>query len=71
MFLCYEKNSIPGGKAGLINEKGFRFDTGPSLLTMPFVLEKLFEECGEDISNYLTITPLKIYVNTFILMELN
>ncbi len=50
-----EKNSSPGGKINEVRAQGFRFDTGPSLLTMPFILEKLFEFCNRDISNYLHI----------------
>ena len=54
----HEKNQQPGGKINEIRAQGFRFDTGPSLLTMPFILEKLFEQCGRDISDYLDITPI-------------
>lgn len=39
-----EKNHSVGGKMGLHCEKGYRFDTGPTLLTMPFVVQKLFQE---------------------------
>lgn len=53
-----EKNSNPGGKINEIRSHGFRFDTGPSLLTMPFILEKLFDFCDEEISDYLDIRPL-------------
>ena len=49
----FEKNGSPGGKMQQIEEKGYRFDTGPSLFTMPFILEKLFKECGKDIRQYL------------------
>ncbi len=56
----FEKNSFIGGKAGEIKNNGFRFDSGPSVLTMPFVLEKIFKHCGEDINNYLTIKKLNI-----------
>jgi phytoene desaturase len=56
----YEKNSLPGGKASQIIEKGFRFDTGPSLLTMPFVLEELFADAGEKLTNYIALKPLLI-----------
>ncbi|MBK6680297.1 MAG: FAD-dependent oxidoreductase [Ignavibacteriales bacterium] len=38
-----EQNNKTGGKANEINEEGFRFDTGPSLLTMPFVIEELLQ----------------------------
>ncbi len=37
----FEKNSIPGGKIGQINEKGYRFDTGPSLFTLPQLVDEL------------------------------
>ncbi len=61
----FEKNSLPGGKASQIKEKGFRFDTGPSLLTMPFVLEELFEDVGEKLENYLALRPLDINCKYF------
>jgi phytoene desaturase len=35
-----------GGKLGELTRDGFRFDTGPSLLTMPGVLHELFEATG-------------------------
>jgi len=55
----YEKNSAAGGKARSISHSGFRFDTGPSLLTMPFVIEELFRFAGEDPAEYLTIKKLE------------
>ncbi|MBZ0202711.1 MAG: phytoene desaturase [Ignavibacteria bacterium] len=55
----YEKNSYPGGKAGSVNIDGFRFDTGPSLLTMPFVIEELFSSVNENASDYLEFNKLK------------
>ena len=54
----YEKNGNSGGKMNIVEAEGFRFDTGPSLLTMPFVLEKLFRECGKELSDYLNLMPL-------------
>lgn len=55
----YEQNPYPGGKAGVIEENGFRFDTGPSLLTMPFVLENIFTHAGKKIQDYLTLGKLQ------------
>jgi len=55
----YERNTATGGKAGTFSSGGFRFDTGPSLLTMPFVLEDLFSFAGKDISSYMTLLPLE------------
>jgi len=53
-----EKNERPGGKIGEVTAEGFRFDTGPSLLTMPFVLDRLFEVCDANINDYLDIQPV-------------
>ncbi|MBN2093638.1 phytoene desaturase [candidate division KSB1 bacterium] len=54
----FELNSKPGGKMNEIHEQGFRFDTGPSLLTMPFVIDEIFAECGVDRKNYLEYVPI-------------
>lgn len=54
----YEQNTVPGGKARSISADGFRFDTGPSLLTMPFVIEELFTGTGENVNNFLSIKKL-------------
>ena len=61
----YEQNSTPGGKAGEIKERGYRFDTGPSLLTMPNVIKELFNECNENIDDYLTIQKLDLICRYF------
>jgi phytoene desaturase len=61
----YEQNSKPGGKAGEIKEMGYRFDTGPSLLTMPQVLEDLFSECNENVDDYLKINRLDLICKYF------
>ncbi len=61
----YEQNNTPGGKAGELKEEGYRFDTGPSLLTMPYVIKDLFEECGENIDDYLKIIKLDIICKYF------
>lgn len=53
-----ERTERVGGKMSEFTEKGFRFDTGPSLLTMPFVLEKLFRDCGERMEDHVELKPL-------------
>jgi len=55
----FEKNSELGGKMGEFNDKGFRFDTGPSLLTMPFLLERFFHSCGRSIEDVLELVPVE------------
>ncbi len=54
----FEQNSHPGGKASEITQNGFRFDAGPSLLTMPFVIEELFSETGRKMNDYLNLKKL-------------
>jgi phytoene desaturase len=55
----FEQNATAGGKMQEVRDQGFRFDTGPSLFTMPFLLEKLFESCGEKLSGYLSYRELE------------
>ena len=55
----FEKNSDLGGKMGEYTKEGFRFDTGPSLLTMPFLLERFFKTCGTTLENTLELVPVE------------
>ena len=54
----WEKNAEAGGKLKEIREAGFRWDTGPSLLTMPEVLRDLFAAAGERLEDHLDIIRL-------------
>ena len=53
-----EKNDTVGGKVAERCAAGFRWDLGPSLLTMPQILDRLFADLGESRRNYLTLKPL-------------
>lgn len=44
----YEQATAPGGKISQIKEQDFRFDTGPSLFTLPALVDELFELAGEN-----------------------
>lgn len=61
----YEASDSPGGKAGQIKEAGFRFDTGPSLLTMPFVLRDLYKAAGEELSDHINIVQPEVICRYF------
>lgn len=63
----FEKNQQVGGKINNHQVDGFRFDMGASLVTMPFVIEKLFSHLGENLSNYLEIKKLDIITKYFFL----
>jgi len=43
----FERNAQPGGKIAVHTQAGFRWDLGPSLLTMPHLLRELWRECGK------------------------
>ena len=53
-----EKNSWVGGKAAEHRTEGYRFDMGPTILTLPSVLKRVFDEAGRDIADYLELLPL-------------
>ncbi len=55
----YEKNAQVGGKMGEVRAEGFRWDTGPSVITMRHVLEELFTSVGRSIDDYLTLLPVE------------
>ncbi|WP_214073365.1 1-hydroxycarotenoid 3,4-desaturase CrtD [Mucilaginibacter sp. dw_454] len=48
----FEANATPGGKMSELQQNSFRFDAGPSLLTMPQYINELFELAGKDPSKY-------------------
>ncbi len=54
-----EKNDHLGGKCDRLEKDGFHFDLGPSVLTLPFVLDELFQSVGKDRRDYLEIEPVE------------
>lgn len=60
-----EQGPTLGGKMNVWAQDGFRFDTGPSLITMPWVFTELFAACGarlEDHVELVPVSPLADYV---------
>ncbi|EME55026.1 phytoene desaturase family protein [Amycolatopsis decaplanina] len=53
-----ERDPGPGGRAGRIERKGYRLDTGPTVLTMPSILEETFGAVGAELSAELPLTRL-------------
>lgn len=54
--LLLEKNYRPGGKIGEIRKDGFRFDTGPSLFTLPHLVDELLH-----LGNHSTTPPFSYH----------
>ncbi len=57
--LMLEQNARVGGKMGEIRADGFRWDTGPSVITMRPVFEALFAAAGRQLSDYLDLEPVE------------
>ena len=60
-----ERQPQVGGKMNRVEMNGFCFDTGPSLITMPYVLEDLFRSAQRDLRDYLELVPLDITCRYF------
>jgi len=56
--VLFERNEWLGGKAAELREQGFRFDMGPTILTVPRVLERIFAEAGRKLSDHLDLRRL-------------
>ena len=60
-----ERESVPGGRNGLLEKDGYSFDTGPSVLTMPSLIQDAFSCVGEDMKDWLELSPLKPLYRAF------
>jgi len=60
-----EREGVPGGRNGLLNKEGYAFDTGPTVLTMPDLIQDCFSCVGEDMKDWLELLPLKPLYRAF------
>lgn len=56
--VLFEQNEWLGGKAAVLERDGFRFDMGPTILTLPSVLHRVFGEAGRRLEDYLDLVKL-------------
>jgi phytoene desaturase len=54
----FDAAPTPGGKLAQMHLNGYRFDIGPSLFTLPYLVEELFTLCGKNMANYLAVERL-------------
>ena len=47
-----------GGRAQTLNLNGFKHDTGPTLITAPFLFEELFQLFNKNINSYVKLVPV-------------
>lgn len=55
-----EKNTYPGGKIRQINVDGALIDSGPTVFTMRWIFEKLFDDCNENFAAEFELEALDI-----------
>ena len=53
-----EARERPGGRAYQLRDAGYTWDTGPSLVTMPWVLEETFAAAGMDLQDHVQLDRL-------------
>lgn len=58
-IVILEKNALSGGKMAEISQGGFRWDTGPSVITMVSVLQDLFTRAGRNLEDYIKLNPIE------------
>jgi diapolycopene oxygenase len=56
--VLFERNGWLGGKAACLESDGFRFDMGPTVLTMPSILQRCFSEAGRRMEDYLDLVRI-------------
>jgi phytoene desaturase len=53
-----ERAPHPGGRMGRLDVGGYRIDTGPTVLTMPDILEDTLNAVGESLADRLDLSPV-------------
>ena len=53
-----EREPVPGGLAGRLTIGGYEFDTGPTVLTMPELIDEALDAVGESLDDWLDLSPV-------------
>lgn len=61
----FEKREKVGGRAYQLVKNGYTFDMGPSLITAPFIIRKVFEAAGRRMEDYIDLVPLDPYYRIY------
>jgi phytoene desaturase len=54
-----ERGAAPGGRVGRVDTGGYRLDTGPTVLTMPDIIDDVFAAVGAERADRLELTPVE------------
>ncbi len=60
-----EREPVPGGRNGLLAVHGYRFDTGPTVLTMPGLIADALACVGEELGDWLQLDPVQPLYRAF------
>ena len=60
-----EMRDQPGGRAYVYRDQGFTYDAGPTIITVPFILDELAEIAGKSLASYVKIVPCDPYYRIF------
>jgi phytoene desaturase len=53
-----DRGAHPGGRVGRVDVAGYRLDTGPTVLTMPEIIDDAFAAVGESLTDRLRLDPV-------------
>jgi phytoene desaturase len=56
--IVLERSDRPGGQAGALHDRGYMFDTGPTVLTMPSLIAETLAAVGESLDDWLDLRRL-------------
>jgi len=56
--LVFEKNMELGGRGSCIIKSGYRFDLGPTIVTLPNMFRELWQFCGRNFDDDVDLKPL-------------
>jgi len=54
-----DKLDMPGGRGSAIHKDGYRFDLGPTIVTVPQVFKELWAACGRDFEAEVDLRPMQ------------
>jgi len=60
-----EKRQRIGGRAYQLQDRGYVFDMGPSLITAPDVVDSIFRAAGRRLEDYVELIPLDPYYRVY------
>ena len=61
----FERSDKPGGKLNSLQWEGFRWDTGPTLFTLPDLVEELYVMAGEEMKTFIRTQKLEVITRYF------